>query len=166
MQILQNTLQWAYKTAQVVNKKECDRSERCFDNKIRCFKLEPGDMVLVHPKAFKGKHKIQDRWENIHHKVLECVRPSLPIYEVQKEEERIKTRVLHRNLLFSLMCNNVGDDHNDQQQNVNDENKTSHSSNSVDSQVNLQDDDSMSYWSAEEDEAPYSGTVTRSRATN
>ena len=30
--------------------------------------------------------------------------------------------------------------------------------------VNPQDDDNMSYLSAEEDEAPYSGPVTRSRA--
>ena len=56
--------------------------------------------------------------------------------------------------------------HNDQQQNKNDENETSHSSNSVDSQVNHQDDDSVSYWSAGEDEASYSGPIMRSRAKN
>ena len=44
-------------------------------------------MVLVWQKAFKGKHKIQDRWENIPYKVLECVWPNLPIYCVQKEGE-------------------------------------------------------------------------------
>ena len=32
--------------------------------------------------------------------------------------------------------------------------------------MNPEDDDSMSYWSAEEDEAPYSGPVMRSRAMN
>ena len=46
------------------------------------------------------------------------------------------------------------------------ENETLHSSNSVDSVVNPQDDDSMSYWSADEDKAPNSGPVMRSRATN
>ena len=63
VQKLQNRLQWAYKTAQEVNKKECGRSKRCLDNKIRWVKLEPEDMILVCQKAFKGKHKIQDRWE-------------------------------------------------------------------------------------------------------
>ena len=80
VQILQNKFQWAYKTAQEISKEECDRSKRHFDNKIGCVKLEPGDMVLVHQKAFKGKHKIQDRWLNSSYKVLEYVRPNLPIY--------------------------------------------------------------------------------------
>ena len=34
----------------------------------------------------------------------------------------------------------------------------------MDSGVNPQDDDYMSYWSAEEDKAPYSGPVMRRRA--
>ena len=49
-------------------------------------------MVLVWQKAFKGKHKIQDRWENMPYKVLECVTPNLPIYCVQKGGEKIKTK--------------------------------------------------------------------------
>ena len=49
---------------------------------------------------------------------------------------------------------------------MNDENETSHSGNSEDLEVNPQDDDSMSYWSAEEDEAPHSGPVVRNRAKN
>ena len=166
VQKLQNRLQWAYKTAQEVNKKERDRSKRCFDNKIRCVKLEPGDLVLVQQKAFKGKHKIQDRWENVPYNVLEHIRPNLSIYQVQMEGENIKTRVLYRTLLFPLICSNLGEDHNVQQQNMNEENETSHSSNSVDSGVNPQDNDNMSYWSAKEDEAPYSGPVMRSRAKN
>ena len=84
-------------------------------------------MVLVWQKAFKGKHKIQDWWENIPYKVLECVKPNLPIYHVQKEEEKIKTRVLHRKVLFPLTCKNLGEGWNDQQQNVKDENENSHS---------------------------------------
>ena len=46
-QKLQSMIQWAYKTAQEVSKKECNRSKRHFDNKSKCVKLEPGDMVLV-----------------------------------------------------------------------------------------------------------------------
>ena len=79
-----------------------------------------------------------------------------------KGERKIKRRV-HRNLLFPLSCSNLLGDHKDQQQNVNDEDENSHSSSSVDSGVNHQDDDNMSYWSTEEDKAPYSGPVMRSR---
>ena len=35
-----------------------------YDHKIRCTKLEPGDMMMVCQKAFRGKQKIADRWEN------------------------------------------------------------------------------------------------------
>ena len=47
---------------------------------------------------------------------------------------------------------------------MNDENETLTFKGSVNSGVNPQDDDNMSYWSAKDDEAPYSGPVTRSRA--
>ena len=70
------------------------------------------------------------------YKVLEYVRPNLPIYYVQKEGEEIKTRILHRNLLFPLICRNFSEDWNDQQQNVNDENENSHSKSSGNSGVN------------------------------
>ena len=123
-------------------------------------------MVPVWQKAFRGKHKIQDRWENVSYKFLECIRPNLPIYQVQMEGERIKTRLFHRNLLFPLICSSWSEDHNDQPQNMNGENDTSHSNNSVASEGNPQYDDSMSCWSAEKDKAPYSGSMARSWAKN
>ena len=85
-------------------------------------------MVFAWQKAFKDIHKIQDRWENVPYKVLEYIIPNHSIYWVQMEGERVKTRFLHRNLLFSLICSNMGEDNKDQQQNANNENETSHSS--------------------------------------
>ena len=68
-------------------------------------------MVLVHQKGFKGKHKIQDKWENIPYKVVEQKSPSLPVFLVENTENPSKTRVLHRNMLFPLLTQNL--DHTD-----------------------------------------------------
>ena len=61
IQKLQKRLNWAYKTAHEVRKKESEHSKRSYDQDVKCTKLEPGDLVLVRPKTFKGKYKISDR---------------------------------------------------------------------------------------------------------
>ena len=54
-------LEWAYKTANVINQKESEGFKKQYDQNVTCTKLEPGDLVLVRQKAFKGKCKISDR---------------------------------------------------------------------------------------------------------
>ena len=44
--------------------------------------LEVGDMVLVCVIAFKGDHKIQDRWENGEYVVDKQPYPNVPVYVV------------------------------------------------------------------------------------
>ena len=44
--------------------KEAERHKKNYDKKGRAAALVVGDMVLVHETAFKGQHKMQDRWEN------------------------------------------------------------------------------------------------------
>ena len=61
---LEKRLAWAFKKAQQVNEQEKKRNKRNYDKKVRCSKLEIGDRVLVRQKAFKGKHKVQDKWED------------------------------------------------------------------------------------------------------
>ena len=75
--------------------------------KIKCSKLKTGDLVLVHQKGFKGKHKIQDKWENTPYKVVEQKNSSLPVFLVENTENPCKTRVLHRNMLFPLLTQNL-----------------------------------------------------------
>ena len=53
-------------------------------------------------QAFKGKHKIQDRWENTSYKVLTKVNCGLSIYKVQKGGEN-HVRILHHNMLLPLI---------------------------------------------------------------
>ena len=61
-----------------------------------------------------------------------------------KWRERGSNKSSPQKMLFPLICSHLGEGHNDQQWNTNSENETSDSSNSVDSEVNPQDDDSMS----------------------
>ena len=60
IQRIQKRLDWAYKITHEVSKKE-EHSKKCYDKNGKCNQLEPGDLVLVRHKAFKGKHKISNR---------------------------------------------------------------------------------------------------------
>ena len=63
IQKLQKRLEWAYKTADEISKKESECSKKQYNQNIRCTRLELEDLFLVRQKAFKGKHKISNRWE-------------------------------------------------------------------------------------------------------
>ena len=63
--------------------------------------LEIWDLVLVRKTAWKGKHKIQDRWESDEYQVIEKPNPGIPVYKVVSVAGG-STRVLHRNLLLPL----------------------------------------------------------------
>ena len=108
---LKNKMKWAFKKAAEISLKESARQKKYYDKKIRCSKLKPGDLVLVRQKGFKGKHKIQDKWENTPYKVVEQKNPGLPVFLVENTEIPSKTRVLHRNMLFPLLTQNL--DHKD-----------------------------------------------------
>ena len=60
-----------------------------------------GDLVLVRKTAWKGKHKIQDRWESDEYQVIRQPNPGIPVYKVGSVAGG-RTRVLHRNLLLPL----------------------------------------------------------------
>ena len=63
--------------------------------------LDIGDLVLVKETAWKGKHKIQDRWESDEYQVIDQPTPGIPVYKV-KCIAGGRTRVLHCNLLLPL----------------------------------------------------------------
>ena len=63
--------------------------------------LEIGDLVLVRKTAWKGKHKIQDRWESDEYQVIDQPTPGIPVYKVECVAGG-RTRILHRNLLLPL----------------------------------------------------------------
>ena len=69
--------------------------------KVQCTKLEVGDKALIKCIAFKGKHKIQDRWESTIYEVVEHPLGKLPIFNIQSTEGD-DMKVVHRNLLLLL----------------------------------------------------------------
>ena len=145
---LQNRMKWAFKKAAEMSLKESARQKRYYDKKVKCSKLEPGDMVLVRQKAFKGKHKIQDKWENIPYRVEKQVDSKLPVFRVINTENPSKSRVLHRNMLFPLLTQQLEEDQ---------------VQSSVDDVpiIDSSDDESESLDPADQ---PYTGPMTRSRA--
>ena len=65
-------------------------------------KLMVGDKVLLKCTSFKGKHKIQDRWENTIYEVIGQPIGTLPVFKIQSMEGDDKMKVVHRNLLLPL----------------------------------------------------------------
>ena len=72
-----------------------------YDLKCRDTALDVGDLVLVKQTVWKGRHKIQDRWESGEYLVVGQPTPGVPVYTV-KSVAGGRTRVLHRNLLLPL----------------------------------------------------------------
>ena len=74
-----------------------------FDQKHRCMRVEPGDLVMVRIKAFGRDHKIADKWESVPYRVLNQ-NGKKPVFMVQsvKESGTRNIRTLHRNMLFPL----------------------------------------------------------------
>ena len=102
-QKLCSKLQWAYQKAQENNKKESECHKRYYDQKMRCMRLEPDDLVMVRAKALTGDHKIADQWEDIPHRVIDQL-DDQSVFKVQPITAISDTdiRVLHRNMLFPL----------------------------------------------------------------
>ena len=94
-------IEWVYKAANEVLKKEKERNKQQYDHKVWCAKWEVGDKVLLKHTAFKGKHKIQDQWENTIYEVVEQPLGKLPVFKIQSTEGD-DTKVVHRNLLLPL----------------------------------------------------------------
>ena len=64
--------------------KESKRAKQIYDQKIKCSKLEVGDLILVRRKAFTGKHKITDHWENDIYRVVSLREDGIPVLVVRK----------------------------------------------------------------------------------
>ena len=69
-------------------------------------------MVLVHVTAFKGCHKMQDRWENREYVVEKWPYPNLPVYVVCPRDGEGCSQTLHRNYLLPINSN-MGQDETD-----------------------------------------------------
>ena len=103
---LRARLNWAFKVAKEVNDKESERQKRYYDKRMRCQKLEIGDLVLVQQKGSSGNYKIDDKWERnpfrVEEQLLNAKGKLMPVFKlleiVQTGTPRRKT--LHRNMLY------------------------------------------------------------------
>ena len=98
---LRRRLRYAHKKAKQVADKQQARHKELYDRRCRGAALDIGDLVLVKKTAWKGKHKIQDRWESDEYQVIEQPTPGIPVYKV-KCIAGGRSRVLHHNLLLPL----------------------------------------------------------------
>ena len=111
---------------------------------MKCTKLEPRDLVLIRQKAFKGKHKVSNRWENTPYHVIECIGEHLPVQRVQLVGETTR----FRNLLFPLAMRNESDK---KQQNMEEK------------EPKLTDPEEENYASSVEHVESYEGPIARSK---
>ena len=90
-----------HKKAKQVASRQQARHKGLYDRRCKGAALGIGNLVLVKKTAWKGRHKIQDRWESDEYQVIGQPTPGIPVYEV-KCIAGGKTRVLHCNLLLPL----------------------------------------------------------------
>ena len=67
--------------------------------------LEVGDMVLICVTAFKGCHKIQERWANREYVVEKQPYPNVPVYVVHPTDGKGCSQTLRRNYLLPINSN-------------------------------------------------------------
>ena len=71
------------------------------------------DIVLVKRVAWKGRHKIQNKWEPSEYIVVEQPNLKVPVYRVKSLEDN-KIGVLHRNMLLPLGIKFIPEEESDQ----------------------------------------------------
>ena len=74
--------------------REQARHKGLYDRRCRGAALDIGDLDLVKKTAWKGRHKIQDRWESDEYQDIGQPNAGIPVYEV-KCIAGGKTKVLH-----------------------------------------------------------------------
>ena len=103
---------WAHEKAEAFQAKEAKSHKRNYNKKGRAAALEVRDTVSVHVTAFKGQHKMEDRWENREYFVEKWPYPDLPVYVVCPRDGEGHSWTLHRNYLLPI-SSNMGQDETD-----------------------------------------------------
>lgn len=97
----QLALKEAYDIVRKNAAKAAQRNKQQYDKKVKTSVLNAGDRVLVRNLSERGgPGKLRAYWEDTIHKVIRRVGEDSPIYEVQPENGKGRTRVLHRTMLL------------------------------------------------------------------
>ena len=79
---LRRRLGFAHKKAKQVASRQKAMHKRLYDKRCKGASLDIKDLVLIRKTAWKGKHKIQDRWESDEYQVIGQPNPGIPVYKV------------------------------------------------------------------------------------
>ena len=101
------------KKAKEMSQKQARKYKSSYDKKIKGSQLKVDDIVLVKRVAWKGRHKIQNKWELSEYIVVDQPNLKVPVYKVKSLEDN-KTRVLHRNMLLPLGVKFLHEEESDQ----------------------------------------------------
>ena len=82
---LKERLGVAYRTANEEAKAAARKQKKYYDKKVRHFRLQPGDRVLVRNVGLKGRQKLADIWDKYPYIVKSQPIHDIPVYEVQRE---------------------------------------------------------------------------------
>ena len=66
-----------------------------------------GDTELLQHTAYKGKHKIQDWWENTIYKVVEQPFQNMPVFKIKSQGGDNRVKIAHRNLLLPFLSDTL-----------------------------------------------------------
>ena len=113
VQKLKQRLNFAYKKAKEMSQKQAQKYKSSYDRKAKGTQLKENDIVLVKRVAWKGRHKIQNKWEPSEYIVVEQPNLKVPVYKVKSLEDN-KIRVLHRNMLLPLGIKFLPEDESEQ----------------------------------------------------
>ena len=90
-------------------KRQQARHKGLYDQKCRDTELKVGELVFVKQTVWKGRHRIQDRWEDEEYQVVDQPTPGVPVHAV-KSIVGGRPRVLHRNVLLPLQGRIIQED--------------------------------------------------------
>ena len=95
-----------------MSQKQAQKYKLSSDKKVKGTQLQTDDLVLVKRVAWKGRHKIQNKWKHEEYVVIDQPNKSVPVYRVKTIGD-VKERVLHRNMLLPLGIKFVPEDDSD-----------------------------------------------------
>ena len=62
-----------------------------------------GNDVLLRHTAYKGKHKIQDYWEDTIYEVVDQTFQNMPVFKIKSWQGDNRVKMVYRNLLLPLL---------------------------------------------------------------
>ena len=110
---LKQRLNFDYKKAKEMFQNQAQKYKSSYDKKVKGSQLQVNDIVLVKRVAWKGIHKIQNKWEPSEYIVIEQPNLNVPVYRVKFLEDNT-IRVLHRNMLLPLGIKFIPEEESDQ----------------------------------------------------